>query len=196
MITFLNIYIGKIANKKLAVWLSCLKKYSIYFVFLPNFAIFVKINYSKILNAEDMKPIFRTDIYLLLFFVLTLVTGIKVHYASHYLTHDAWHNWSLAHFSFAVLMLVTACIHIRQHWGWFKSFTRSATLQRKITTIVTILFVLTVLSGTYLLLFVEGQYSAAGVAHFWIGIVFGVFAIGHFIRRFKVFKKGVTEKKS
>ena len=92
-----------------------------------------------------MKPIFRTDLCLSILFVASLLTGIKIHYANDFQTHDIWHTWSVIHFFVNIALLVTAVIHIKQHWGWFKTLfkTSSFTLKSKITMLVTILFLAT-----------------------------------------------------
>ena len=76
-----------------------------------------------------MKPIFKTDLCLVILFAASLLTGIRIHYANDFQTHDVndfqthdvWHTWSVIHFFVNIALLVTAIIHIKQHWGWFKT---------------------------------------------------------------------------
>ena len=142
-----------------------------------------------------MKPIFRTDLCLAILFVASLLTGVKIHYANNFLTHDIWHTWSVIHFFVNIALLVTAVIHIKQHWGWFKTLfkTSSFALKSKITMLVTILFLATTITGVLLLLFIDGQGSLMGMAHYVIGLLFGAIGLGHFIKRWRVFKKGVVK---
>ena len=65
-----------------------------------------------------MKPIFRTDICLAILFVASLFTGIQIHFANDFQSHDIWHTWSVMHFFVNIAFLVTAIIHIKQHWEW------------------------------------------------------------------------------
>lgn len=141
-----------------------------------------------------MKPIFRTDIALIVLFVASLFTGIKIHLADHFDTHDAWHDWSVAHVVVNVLFLRTAVVHIKQHWGWFKTFFSAKTLKSKITKVVAVSFLAVVVSGLALLVFAEGQGSHAGLVHYWIGMIFSVFALGHFLKRFRIFKAGISKR--
>ena len=142
-----------------------------------------------------MKPIFRTDLCLSILFVASLLTGIKIHYANDFQTHDIWHTWSVIHFFVNIALLVTAIVHIKQHWGWYKTLFKASSLalKSKITMLVTILFLAVSITGVLLLAFVEGQGSSMGMAHYVIGLLFGVIGLGHFVKRWRVFKKGVAK---
>ena len=142
-----------------------------------------------------MKPIFRTDLCLSILFVASLLTGIKLHYANDFQTHDVCHTWSVIHSFVNIALLVTAIVHIKQHWGWYKTLFKASsfTLKSKITMLVTILFLAVSITGVLLLAFVEGQGSSMGMAHYIIGLIFGAIGLGHFIKMWKVFKKGVTK---
>ena len=142
-----------------------------------------------------MKPIFRTDLCMVILFIASLFTGIQAHYANDFQTHEIWHNWSVIHSFVNIAFLVTAIIHIKQHWGWYKSLfkARNFTLKSKITMLVTVLFVGTTLTGVLLLAIVDGQGSSMGFAHYVIGLIFSAIGLGHFIKRWKVFKKGIAK---
>lgn len=138
-----------------------------------------------------MKPVFRTDVLMAVLFVASVITGVNIHLADHADTHEMWHNWSGAHVVVNVVFLVVASVHIKQHWGWFKSFFKAKDLKRKITRFVTIAFLAVVASGIYLLLFAEGPGTHARLVHWWIGVIFTVVGLGHFIKRFPILKKGI-----
>lgn len=138
-----------------------------------------------------MKQIFRTDLSLVIFGLASLVSGIMIHQSGHFATHGEWHGWSIAHCIINLALVVAVAMHVKQHWGWFKKLFRKSTLKAKMPVFVTIASVAVILSGLYLLLFVEGQGSHAGLVHYWIGMIFGTLAILHLVRRWKVFRKGV-----
>ena len=142
-----------------------------------------------------MKTIFRTDFCMVILFVASLFTGIKIHYANDFQSHDIWHTWSVIHFFVNIAFLVIAIIHIKQHWGWYKTLFKisSLALKSKITMLVTILFLATSITGVLLLLFINGQGSSMGMAHYVIGLIFGAIGLVHFIKRWKVFKKGIAK---
>ena len=138
-----------------------------------------------------MKPIFRTDLSLILLGLASLATGILTHFAGHFAEHDLWHNWSVVHSIVNVGLLIAVAMHIKQHLGWFKKLIKRSSLKAKMAVFVTVAIMLVSFSGMYLLFFVEGQDSHAGLVHYWFGLIFAVLAILHLVRRLKVFRKGV-----
>ncbi len=151
------------------------------------------------IREKYMKPIFRTDLALLILFVLSLFSGIQIHYASHFQSHEVWHNWSIVHTVVNILLLGVAIVHIKQHWVWFKTMSSSLSRKSKVTIALSIIFVLVSVTGIVLLTCANGGkgccgYSRIGIIHYWLGIVFGVFALLHFIGRWKIFKKGVKRR--
>ena len=140
-----------------------------------------------------MKPIFRTDLSMAVLTLVSLFTGVKIHYAGHFQSHEVWHNWSAVHTIANIALLVTATIHIKQHWGFYKSLIKKINLRSKVTMLVTTSFVVVALSGIYLLVFVKGQGSSAGFAHYILGIAFSALGLGHLAKRWEVFKKGVSK---
>ena len=140
-----------------------------------------------------MKAIFKTDILMAISYVATLYTGLEVHYAGHFQAHDVWHNWSLVHVLSCLSFTIVTAIHIRQHWAWYKNLFKNATRKQKITLILTLLFGAVTLSGIGLIIFVDGQGSSFGLTHYKIGLIFSVFVIGHFIKRWSILKKGISK---
>lgn len=140
-----------------------------------------------------MKPIFRTDLAMAVLALLSAFTGVQIHYAGHFQSHEVWHNWSVAHFFINVALLIVAIVHVKQHWGFYKTLIKNINLRSKVTMMVTLSFSIVALSGIYLLIFVEGQGSSAGFVHYILGIVFTVFGLGHLAKRWRVFKKGVLK---
>ena len=142
-----------------------------------------------------MKPVFRTDLSMAILTLVSLFTGIQIHYAGHFQSHEVWHNWSVVHTIANIALLVIATIHIKQHRGFYKSLCNGKNISRrvKITMLVTTSFVVVALSGICLLAFVKGSGSSAGLAHYIMGIVFSALGMGHLAKRWKVFKKGVVK---
>ena len=146
-----------------------------------------------------MKPIFRTDILLLILLILSLFTGVQIHYASHFQTCEILHNWSLLHTIANILLFVVAITHIKQHWAWFKTIVSSLSRKSKVTIALSVIFVMVSVTGIFLLTCVNGHkgcggYSRIGLIHYWLGILFGVVAFLHLIGRWKILKKGVNRR--
>lgn len=142
-----------------------------------------------------MKKIFLTDLLMVIFSILSAFTGIKIHYANDFQTHEICHTWSVIHVLTNIALLIVAIKHIKQHWGWYKSLFKKNNLanKSKITILTTIIFAVTVITGTLLLLFINGQKSSMGFAHYIIGLLFGAMGLLHFIKRWKLFKKGIIK---
>lgn len=138
-----------------------------------------------------MKPVFRTDLSLAILGFCSLASGILIHYAAHFESHDVWHNLSVLHFIVNIAFVIATIVHVKQHWVWFKGPFKKSSLKKKITGFIAIAFLAASISGIYLLLFVNGQGSHAGLTHYWLGLIFGVLAILHLARRWHIFRKGI-----
>jgi uncharacterized membrane protein len=115
-------------------------------------------------------------------------------------TWDDLHTW------FGILMIVTALVHIVVHWNWFVNMIRrivSQLFQRKnslnarsrfnliVNTLIGIGFLITALTGIYLLFFPAGRNGVADpgflvarttwdLIHTWAGILLIIAGIAHF----------------
>ena len=125
----------------------------------------------------------------LVLFVLSLVTGVLIHVADHFGSHDVWHNFSVVHVIVNVLFLVTYITHIVRHRQWYPLVFKKFDKISKVTLLLSITSLATVLTGVALLLFANGQGTHLGLAHYMIGVAFGLFCIWHVFMRFKPFKR-------
>lgn len=137
-----------------------------------------------------MKPVFRIDLLSAVSGLCTLVTGIMVHRAGHFSSHEVWHNWSVAHVITSIVFTAVIIIHIKQHRNWFAGLLKKSSLRRETAIVVTVAFLAAALSGIYLLIFVEGQGSHAGIVHYAAGIILGICAAGHIAKRWSALAKG------
>lgn len=130
------------------------------------------------------------------FAVLSVFTGIQIHYAGDFQTHDIWHSWAIVHILVNIIFLIVATTHIRQHWGFYKSLFRKGpnrTIKNKVTMVVLIVFLALSLTGISLFMFVKGQGSVFGFVHYIIGLIFGIVGLLHFLKMWKIFKKGIAK---
>lgn len=143
-----------------------------------------------------MNRLFVVDLLLLFLFIATATSGFGMHVAGHENNHSVWHNWAVAHIFFTLFFTITTIAHIYLHWNWYKSlFSKPLGKKSKITIIVTVLFVVLVISGTLAFVIPEGPNSQIGMAHYKIGVVSTIFFAGHIIKRHKVLLKGLFKKK-
>ena len=146
---------------------------------------------KKSAKTTTAKTIFMTDIAIAILFAGVLTTGIGVHRIGEISSHEAWHNWSVAHFFLSLSWLIAMIFHIKHHLNWYRSIFKNRSLKHKshITAILTIVATATIFTGVSLLIFVDGQGSHLGFVHYVAGLLLGLFSIGHLIKRFKILRK-------
>ena len=142
-------------------------------------------------NAQHKRrALYWTDVLLIPIFAATATTGIGLYYAGLYETHKVWENWSLAHVISAVLWLGFGIYHIYRHWAWYKTlFKKTAAHKSKVTLLLSIVFLIIVVTGILLLAVVNGPNSLIGKWHFWLGIVLIILSLTHIVTRWSVLKK-------
>ena len=140
-----------------------------------------------------MKKIFIVDWLLILVAGLSAYSGVKLHIAGHFFTHEVWHNWAIFHIITSVLFSIIGIIHIKNHWGWYKSITKRK-FNNKIgnTLFLSIIFGLVSLTGIILILFVNGANSHIGIWHYRLGLIIAILSIVHIIRRWHILRKSIN----
>lgn len=114
--------------------------------------------------------------------ILSFFTGLELHLAGHGDSHEIWHNWAVAHVIASLLLVAGAC-HIKTHSKWYRSLLKNGLGRKSKTTLaISIVFVATVITGIALL-GVEGANSGIGLWHYKIGLLMGLFAIIHIVKR-------------
>lgn len=142
------------------------------------------------------KTLFLTDLLLLITFVPSSATGFILHWAGHQSSHELWHNWAVAHVISTLLLTILVAIHIYGHWGWYKSLFKGGIKNKsRVTIVVSILFVVLTISGTFAFTVPEGPNSHIGIVHYIIGIISTIFFVGHIVKRHKILFKGLLKKK-
>ncbi len=149
-------------------------------------------NKNIIKNEKIMKRSYENavvDIMLLILLIAVTVSGVKLHVLiSH--GHTDLHTWIIIHVICGLAMLTTILLHIRYHW---KSYISRKTLRGKITFLLSFVFGFVVITGLVLLLVISGTDTKLGLVHYVSGLVMIAFALGHLIRRRKIFVKFVKE---
>ena len=138
------------------------------------------------------KFIYLTDLILVYVFVLSFYRGVELHIAGHGINHATWHNWAVFHTIVSLLFMALGIIHIRSHWGWYGGLKRKGCKGKgKVVLLLSIVFVLVVVSGLVVLFFVNGANSSIGLLHYKTGIVVGVLGVLHVLERKRMLYKGV-----
>lgn len=138
-----------------------------------------------------MKKIFVIDWILIFVFVLSAYSGIALHKAGHGNNHEIWHNRAVFHALTSFLFLVTAIFHVATHRGWYRGIIKNGIGRKsKVTVVLSIVFLAVSVTGI-VLLGVNGPNSRIGLWHYKIGIVTGLFSIGHILKRLPALRKSI-----
>ena len=138
-----------------------------------------------------MKPIFKTDIALVLLGIASLISGVFTHFSNHFLSQAICHYTTWAHLIINIGLLTTIAVHIKQHWGWFKGLVKHPSFVKKMAFFITLSFIAVSLSGIFVLLFCNKPNTHAGLTHFYLGLLFSLLVIIHLISRWKIFANGI-----
>ena len=136
-----------------------------------------------------MKRIFVIDWILLAAFIVSAISGFRLHLAGHWNSYEVWHNWAVFHVLSSVLFLVTIIFHVATHRGWYKGIVKKGIGRKSMVTVVlSIVFLLLSVTGIALL-GINGSKSPLSLWHYRIGIIMTVIAVGHIIKRLPVIRK-------
>ncbi len=104
----------------------------------------------------------------------------------------SYYNWVMVHEISAALFVMFAIIHLYLHFGWYKSFLKCNVVNNKLTLMVTVLFILTLLTS-FIPFIIKTLFRIKGgfpefirffyKAHNKIGIIFAVLLIIHILSR-------------
>lgn len=138
-----------------------------------------------------INKVIKVDAMLLPAIIGTVITGIGIHLSGHGESHEAWHNWAMAHVIFSLVFLILAYCHVKQHWGWYRNLHRRSKKPRIVTVLLSIVMFFELMTGITLLVFIDGDGSRWGHFHWVGGLVLTIIATGHILKRFKILLKGL-----
>lgn len=161
---------------------------------MKNFAAKYKTarqNHSDNQDNNIMKRILITDLCLIPVFLLTVFTGIRLHLAGHWGSHELWHYMATLHILAALPFTILIFFHFKTHLGWYSSLIHNGLGHKsRVSVAVSIVFVIVAMTG-YLLLAVDGAGSGLGMWHYRIGLLSMVLFGGHIIKRLPVLAKTI-----
>ena len=110
-------------------------------------------------------------------------SGIGLHLVEHAGVPEIRHAWQLAHIILSLLFLVLVGLHIYGHWAWYRSLATAGCkgLRRWMVMLLLVVFLVVAVMGIVKWLF--GAHI--GFYHYVGGIVLGVLALLHIIRRWR-----------
>ena len=142
------------------------------------------------------KALFITDVAVLLTFLPASISGFLLHASGHNDVHEVWHNWAVIHIFSTLVFTIAVGVHIYGHLNWYKSlFQKELGNKSRVTIFLSLLMLATIITGNIVLFRHQGPNSHFGLWHYIIGILFTVIAIGHFLKRFKILRNGLSKKR-
>lgn len=140
--------------------------------------------------------IFFVDLSLIPIFILLTYSGVMLHTASHIANHAEWEYWAEYHTIAGIISLIAGWLHVKAHWSWYKGlFKKGIGKKSKVTVIVSVLFLVLIITGLILILFINGGNSPVGLWHYRLGLGMALLLIVHTATHFSVLMKGLGLKK-
>ena len=131
-----------------------------------------------------------TDLLLIPVSLASVITGFGLHGAGHNSPHEVWEQWAAAHVVASVLFLVLGILHVWHHWAWYKSlFSKGLGKKSRVTLLLTIAFLLLVVTGVILIVAIDGPNSTTGHLHYLFGLLLTIFSLWHVAKRWKALVK-------
>lgn len=148
------------------------------------------------LSLTKGRSVFMVDLSLILVFMLLIYSGLMLHVTSHITNHAEWEYWAEYHSIVGLVSLVLGWLHIKAHWNWYKGLFKNGIGKRsKVTVVVSILFLVLIVTGLILIFFVNGGNSPIGLWHYRFGLAIALLLIVHTAARFPLLTKGLGAKK-
>jgi len=149
---------------------------------------------SNKISLTKGKSIFIVDLILIPVFVLVIFTGLKLHIVSKIDNHDIWSYWAHFHIIVSIISLIIGGLHIKAHWGWYKNLVKKGLGKKsKITFALSLLFLILIITGIILVIFIDGGNSAIGLWHYRLGLVMIGLLVSHLAARFTLLVKGLKK---
>lgn len=133
--------------------------------------------------------LYRTDCCLLVLFPLVFASGAALHAACHGFIAVGVRAAAIVHALIGAMFVVAAAVHVKEHWGWYKSLRKTMRGHDAATSLLNLLFTAAAVTGIVLLVAVDSAFSHIGMLHYRLGIVLTLFAAYHFGKRFARFRK-------
>lgn len=133
------------------------------------------------------------DVAMVPVFVLSFCSGLKLHAAGHGFV-DVTEQWTMVHIVVSLLFVALVCIHVRNHWGWFKRVKKEGVRgKKKMVMLLTLAFLSVAISGI-ILIFIGKDFPSFGMLHYKIGIVTVVLSIQHILKRRTFLLKSIDDR--
>ena len=131
------------------------------------------------------KSKFIVDLFSIIITLATLITGLVLHKQTHHIFQTD-HSLFFIHSGLGLFLLLLIGLHVYQHIQWFKNYKKLPLNKKRFTTILDCVGIVVFVLGIILLL--GGTFKPISILHYIFGIAFTIFVLGHFIKRWSIFK--------
>ncbi len=140
----------------------------------------------KFFHMKKNKSKSIIDILSMLLVLAAIVSGFVLHkYVWHFHIYSNKLIWYV-HEIIGLSLIALITIHCIQHSFWFRNFTKIPAKRRRVTTIFLVLGGIVGLTGVILMC--GSRSETISHIHYIIGILFTFIAVGHVIKRWKIFR--------
>ena len=128
---------------------------------------------------------FIVDLFSIIITLSTLVTGLVLHKQTHHI-YQTDHSLFFIHSGLGLFLLLLIGLHVYQHIQQFTKYNKLPLNKKRFTTILDCVGIVVFVLGIILLL--GGTFKPISIIHYIFGIAFTIFVLGHFIKRWSIFK--------
>ncbi len=126
------------------------------------------------------------DIFSMLLVVAAIVSGFVLHkYVWHLHFFSDKTVWYI-HEAIGLSLIALIKLHSIQHSFWFKNFKKIPVKRKRVTAILLIAVVIVAITGVILMC--GSRSEMISHIHYIVGILFTLIAIGHVLKRWKIFR--------
>lgn len=143
------------------------------------------------IKQQNLTPI--TNLLLIPIFLLTLISGVKLHLFNNHLEVYSL-LWTTIHLSSSLMFIILIATHIKLHKFWYRNLFNDkvkSNVKRKyrITLILAFLLIGVLLTGV--MIWFNGNNSDSGLWHYKLGLIMSALALLHFIKRAQSLSKNL-----
>ena len=131
------------------------------------------------------KSKFIVDLFSIIITLDTLITGLVLHKQTHHIFQTD-HSLFFIHSGLGLFLLLLIGLHVYQHIQWFKNYKKLPLNKKRFTTVLDYIGIVVFVLGIILLL--GGTFKSISILHYIFGIAFTIFVLGHFFKRWGIFK--------
>lgn len=120
------------------------------------------------------------DHLLFVFVILTFVTGLILDHTLEHSLQGSNNNWLYIHIANACVFTFLSLIHIKHHWGWFRTLPKKLSARKKDSLFLLPALIILIISG---ILVTVNKTHISGFTHALFGFLCTIAGIYHFYVR-------------